>query len=97
MEVFGSLRLFTVYGRYNLVPRAFPHPVFEGEALGTRLYCNADRPLDVSLPADVLWGSFVTHSVLPHGVAFLDGPRWVATGTPAVFLLPSIRKIQNGQ
>ena len=25
----------------------------------------------VSLPADVLWGSFVTHSFLPHGVSIL--------------------------
>ena len=24
-------------------------------------------PQDNSLPADVLWGSFVTHSFLPHG------------------------------
>ena len=28
---------------------------------------------EVSLPADVLWGSFVTHSFLPH--AFISPPR----------------------
>ena len=28
---------------------------------------RASIVLDISLPADVLWGSFVTHSFLPHG------------------------------
>lgn len=29
--------------------------------------CVTSRGLEPSLPADVLWGSFITHSFLPHG------------------------------
>ena len=43
------------------------------------------RGVDNSLPADVLWGSFVTHSFLPYGRLLRDGPFvfwWVGCANP---------------
>ena len=42
----------------RLFPRCF---------LGNVLYRAEARVLRTSLPTEVLWGSFVTHSFLPHG------------------------------
>ena len=46
------------------------------ETLADKSLDFENRPLGLSLPADVLWGSFVTQSFLPHGPSWAVMPEF---------------------
>ena len=79
------------------VPRLLAHESFrctsEAEVLialsSVTFYCTC-----LSLPADVLWGLFVTHSFLPHGRGYICLGSWLM-GRLSLRLLVSRSTKQN--